>query len=105
MEDASHNDILRELGALSERVKNLTDDVEEGFDRADRMAAKAGSERHEIFRRLRHIENARAIESGIDAGVAQLADRWRDRLYAVLRFLLPSGFAAGLVAWWFENFR
>ncbi|MFY0638718.1 hypothetical protein [Maricaulis maris] len=105
--DANHNDILREVGALGGQVDRLADETADGFDTLRREMEEARKARDEIFRRLRAIEIAKAIEDGVDEKVKVRADRFRKVFYELLRMFVPPGAIGALVVmfvlWWTQN--
>ena len=103
MDDASHQDIIKEIAKLTERVSHLSDEMEDGFDRAERVAAKASENRKIIFAKLRALETARKIEEGVDKKTRERADKFRAGLYEFVRMFLPPGVIGLVIMWWVER--
>ena len=98
-DDLSHRDIVERIARLEvlresdaatlTRIEGLLSDLKSGSEQA----------RAKIITRLERLEMAAAVEQG----ARQESDKWRNRFYITLRYVLPPSFAATIAVWLWER--
>lgn len=100
-DELTHRDIVERIT----RLETLREGDAAALLRIETMLSelKAGSEaaRGQIITRLEKLELAAAVQQGVRAE----ADKWRNRLYVVLRYILPPSLAATVAIWFWERMQ
>ena len=90
-----HRDIFDRLARVETLVTERFDGIQRQIDDLRDQARFSTDGVAGIYDRLRRLE----LIAATDTGSGKAADRWRARMFGLLRWIMPPGAAAAVVLW------